>query len=78
MSQIVDATYDGTVLKPESALDLEPNTRVRITVEALPPVPPAAPVSFFQVARSLNLEGPPDWSENLDMYLYGDPDRPRG
>jgi len=28
--------------------------------------------SFLQVARSLEVEGPPDWSENIDDYLYGD------
>ncbi|HXQ33906.1 MAG TPA: hypothetical protein VN843_07840 [Anaerolineales bacterium] len=26
--------------------------------------------SFLKVARSLNLEGPPDWSSRLDDYLY--------
>ena len=29
------------------------------------------PYSFFEVASSLNVDGPPDWSENLDAYLYG-------
>jgi len=29
------------------------------------------PYSFFKVASTLNLDGPPDWSENLDAYLYG-------
>lgn len=28
--------------------------------------------SFVQTARSLKLDGPADWSENLDAYLYGD------
>jgi hypothetical protein len=27
--------------------------------------------SFLQVARSLRLQGPPDWSSRLDDYLYG-------
>ena len=31
--------------------------------------------SFLKVARSLNLEGPPDWSSRLDDYLYGDNQR---
>ena len=30
----------------------------------------AAPDSALEVARHLNLSGPPDWSENLDQYLY--------
>ncbi|MEN8447134.1 MAG: hypothetical protein ABG776_19215 [Cyanobacteria bacterium J06555_13] len=29
--------------------------------------------SFLQVAQSLNLEGPDDWSINVDHYLYGLP-----
>lgn len=27
--------------------------------------------SFLRIARSLSVEGPPDWSEHLDDYLYG-------
>jgi predicted DNA-binding antitoxin AbrB/MazE fold protein len=75
MSQIVDAIYDGEVLRPDEALSLEPNTRVRIVVEVL--LAPTRPTSFLKTARSLDLSGPPDWSANLDEYLYGDADRPR-
>jgi len=32
---------------------------------------PAGPKSFLQVARSLRLQGPADWSSRLDDYLYG-------
>jgi predicted DNA-binding antitoxin AbrB/MazE fold protein len=77
MTQIVEAVYDGAVLRPETALGLEPNTRVRLTVEILPPTAAASP-SFLRTARSLDLHGPPDWSANLDAYLYGDSDPPRG
>jgi len=31
----------------------------------------ASPKSFLQVARSLRLQGPADWSSRLDDYLYG-------
>ena len=44
MTQTVDATFDGAVLRPETALALDPNTRVRLTVEVLPP--DSAPRSF--------------------------------
>jgi hypothetical protein len=61
MSQTINATFDGLVLRPETALLLEPNTRVRVTVEEISsPVP--ATTSFLQTARSLRLSGPPDWS----------------
>src|SRR5438045_908834 len=82
MSQTVEAIYDGAVLRPDTALGLEPNTRVRLTVEVLPvePLPPdpGAGASFLRTARFLDLRGPTDWSANLDSYLYGDGDKPRG
>jgi hypothetical protein len=31
----------------------------------------SAPTSFLQTARSLDLQGPPDWASKLDDYLYG-------
>lgn len=76
MITTIEAIYDGAVLRPETALALEPNTRVRLTLEVLPSS--AAAPSFLRTARSLGLSGPPDWSANLDSYLYGDGDRPRG
>jgi hypothetical protein len=75
MSQTVEAIYDGSVLRPDVALELEPNTRVRLVVEVLPASEP--PASFLRTARSLGLSGPPDWSANLHEYLYGDADQPR-
>ena len=77
MSQTIEAVYDGAVLRPETALELAPNTRVRLTVEVLPRAEATAP-SFLRTAQSLNLHGPADWSANLDSYLYGDGDQPRG
>jgi hypothetical protein len=77
MAQTVEAVYDGAVLRPETALALEPNTRVRLTVEILPPSEDA-PTSFLRTARALNLCGPADWSANLDNYLYGSDDPSRG
>ena len=71
MSTTVDATFDGHVFRPVNPVELKPNTSVRLTVETLvEPAPKTA--SFLQVARSLNLEGPADWSANLDKYLYGE------
>jgi len=76
MSQTLEAIYDGAVLRPATALELAPNTRVRLTLEVLP-LKQTGPTSFLQTARSLNLNGPPDWSSNLDDYLYGNDDQPR-
>jgi hypothetical protein len=38
----------------------------------VPPADPETSRSFLQTARSLKLDGPVDWSEKLDEYLYGD------
>ncbi len=71
MVKTLEAVFDGTVFHPEEPLALAPNTRVRITVETMPPTHDT-PRSFLQTARSLQLEGPADWSSNLDEYLYGE------
>ena len=73
MTLIVNATYDGKVLKPETPLELEPNTRVRVTIDA-EEKPKGEAYAFFRKARTLKLQGPKDWSERLDEYLYGDID----
>lgn len=69
MSQTLDAIFDGSVFRPDQPIELEPNTRVRITIEPAT-VSEQKSESFLQVARSLNLEGPRDWSSRLDEYLY--------
>ena len=71
MNQTIEAVFDGEVLRPAEPILLEPNTRVRLTVELISPEV-AQPASFLDTACSLNLQGPPDWSTNLDKYLYGE------
>lgn len=72
MSRTVEAIFDGEVLRPEEPLELEPNTRVTITVEEQR-APESKRRSFLRTARSLNLDGPSDWSDRIDEYLYGAP-----
>lgn len=75
MTKTVYAHFDGETLRPEEELPLSPNTRVRVTVETWEEPEwmkkTGEPYAFLDVALSLSLEGPPDWSENLDEYLYG-------
>ena len=71
MSQTLDAIFDGNVFRPDGPNQLEPNTRVRLTIEPAPTYAQESQ-SFLRVARSLNLDGPPDWSSRLDEYLYGE------
>jgi hypothetical protein len=67
MVKTIDAMFDGAVFRPAEPIALEPNTRVRLTVET--PMSATEPTaSFLDTARSLNLEGPVDWSANLHRY----------
>ena len=81
MTKTMHARFDGTAFYPEEPVSIAPNTTVILTVETEDPplkkstdfVPTQGePYSFLKLAMSLNLEGPEDWSENLDGYLYGD------
>lgn len=69
MVQTMNAVFDGRTFRPEGRVELQPNTRVRIAVE-VPDAEPAQAVSFLETARSLELEGPPDWSDRFEEYLY--------
>jgi len=67
------ATFDGEVFRPEEPVELSPNTQVRITVELTEANPGGKKrMSFLDTARSLKLQGPPDWSSRFEEYLYGD------
>ncbi|HZF11045.1 MAG TPA: hypothetical protein VFE33_19825 [Thermoanaerobaculia bacterium] len=70
MVKTIHATFDGEVLRPEEPVALAPNTRVLVTILE-PDVQVGTEYSFLKMARSLNLEGPPDWSERFEEYLYG-------
>jgi hypothetical protein len=70
LTTTVLATFDGEVIRPDEPLAIPANTRIRVTVEATE-AKDATPGVFFRTARSLNLDGPPDWSSRLDDYLYG-------
>jgi len=71
MTTTIEAVFDGKVLRLDAPLALAPNTRVRITIEAV--APPSLPgTSFLRTARSLNLDAPADFATNVDAYLYGE------
>jgi hypothetical protein len=78
MTRTVQARFDGKAFHPEESLALAPDTTVLLTIETPDEEPSEGrrpsrgePYSFLKLAQSLNLEGPEDWSENLDQYLYG-------
>jgi len=64
----IEAIFDGNAFLPVTPVSIKPNTRVRISVDAQDE---QAPMSFLDTARSLKLDGPPDWAERLNEYLYG-------
>ncbi len=69
MTKTLEAVFDGQVFRPDEPPELSPDTRVRITIETTDE-PERPPASFLKTARALNLEGPSDWSERLEEYLY--------
>lgn len=72
MTTTINAIFDGEVFRPEKPIDLPPGTRVVLTIE--PQEKPSSTKKsrgFLDVAHETKLSGPPDWSENLDDYLYG-------
>lgn len=62
MSEKIEATFDGKVLRPRETIALRPNTLVKITIET-EPVSKDRKASFLQTAKALKLDGPIDWSE---------------
>lgn len=70
MSELFEAWFDGTVFRPTERIALTPNTRVRMTIDSVIPTAESA-YCFLHTAESLDLDGPPDWAENIDEYLYG-------
>ena len=72
MTKTIYLTFDGKVFRPEEPVELEPDTRVRATIEPAE-ILRGVRGAFLETARSLNLDGPPDWSSRLEEYLYGAP-----
>lgn len=64
MTTTIEAVFDGQVLRPDRPLKLEPNTRVTLVV--ITPDTSEPRENFLDTAMSISLEGPADWSENLD------------
>ncbi len=71
MSLVIDAVFDGEVFRPVEKVDLEPNTEVKLELKFKEKKKTGKPYSFFEYARSINIDAPPDYSENIDEYLYG-------
>ncbi len=82
MDKILDATYDEEVFRADEPIELASNTKVKIIIEdeetpkklklvEMPKKGKGEPYAFLKYLESLNLDGPSDFSRNLDEYLYG-------
>lgn len=71
VTQTVEAVYDGKVLRPKKRLELKPNTSVMVTVKPIK-AKRASKKSSLEVIEKLNVDAPPDWSENIEDYLQAE------
>lgn len=81
MEKIVDATYDGEVVRLDEPIDVAPNTKVRVMIDEpnradefklvyAKKKPQGEQSSFLKFAGVIESGLPSDYSENLDDYLY--------
>lgn len=71
MSKTIKVVFDGQTLRPESPLDLQPNTEYIVTIESeLPRVAEGNAWDLLEEAAG-SVDAPPDWSSEHDHYLYG-------
>ena len=68
------AVFDGKVLRPEAAVDLVPNARYLVTIERQKERDEQSLLDVLS-RFSGTVEGPEDWSEEHDHYVYGTPKR---
>ena len=72
MTQVVEATFDGTVFHPVSPLELSRDTRYRLTFEPVTDEAASDGWTLLQEAVG-SVEALPDWSQEHGHYLYGTP-----
>jgi hypothetical protein len=76
-TKTLHAVFDGKVLKPEGSVDLERDVRYLVAIEREEAM---GKQSLWDVLSEFSgmVEGPEDWSEEHDHYLYGVPKREKG
>lgn len=63
MTRTLEATFDGSVLRPDEPLDLKPNTRVRVTIETSTNAPQKSRGGLRELFGSVDL-GYPTGADN--------------
>ncbi len=77
MSKTLHVIFDGKVLRPEEPVDLTPNTHYVVTIEHEEKL---GIQNLWDVLGDLTgkVEGPENWSQEHNHYLYGTPKRKKG
>ena len=70
MTQVLKAIFDGKVFRPEGSVRIPAHSPVKLTVQTSPTRKKGKPYSLLRKVAAMKLEGPKDFSENLDEYLY--------
>ena len=79
MEKTINVTFDGEVFRPDETVDIPTDTKGRITVENgtgklemkyAKRKPGGKPYAAFEYMRSVKLDGPSDFSANVDEYIY--------
>lgn len=72
MTKTLHVVFDGEILRPEEAVELEPDTSYIVTIKQ---EESSGNQNLWSVLSDLagKVEGPPDWSKEHDHYLYGMP-----
>ncbi len=73
MSKILTVTFDGSVLRPDTPLELEPNKRYLITIVSEDNNSSTADVWDVLEDLAGTVDAPDDWASQHDHYLYGTP-----
>lgn len=74
MTRRVTALFDGRALWPDEPIDVDPNTRVKLTLTVAEKRTRhnRSKQGFLETALSLRLDGPKDRSRRFEEHLYGE------
>ena len=75
MIEVITVTYDGKVLTPKTALDLDVNKEYQIQVISQAEKLETKEVNAWDILEDLagSYYAPEDWSNQHNHYLYGTP-----
>jgi hypothetical protein len=75
MEKTIEAVFDGKVFHPEGHVDLEPNKPYVLLVTEKKNVAGFSDAWGVLDRLTGTVDGPEDWAQEHDHYLYGSPKR---